>query len=151
MPNLYPDQFLTTTADLPETKVSQVQFGKSWRFDFDTGEFILTPTGKVAESQDVDAWIEWCKKALMTERYRWLVYGRFHGQEFEDLIRRNLNRAGNESEIKRIATDCLMVDPRTKSVDNFKFTWDGDKCFFTCDITNVRGQSANLSRSVVIS
>lgn len=150
VPNLYPEQFLTPSAELPETKVSQVEFGKSWRFDFKTGEFVLSPTGKVAESEGVDAWIEWCKKTLMTERYRWLVYSRNYGQEFEALIRRNLNRAGNESEIKRITTECLMVDPRTKSVDNFQFAWDEDKCYFTCVITSVRGETGTLNGSVVI-
>jgi len=147
MPNLFPTESNATA--LPETKTTRVTFGKSWRFDFQKGEFVLTPTGKVFESTDEDAWLEWCQKAVLTERYRYLIYSRKYGQEFEDLFRRNLNRAGNESEIKRIVTETLKVDPRTASVDNFGFTWDGEQCFFTCTVTSARGTTKALNGKVV--
>ncbi len=150
MANLYPTTTSTTTTELPETQTSQVQFGKSWRFDFDSGDFVLTPAGRVAGCGDEEAWLEWCRKALMTARYRYLVYSRNYGQEFDDLISRHLTRAGNESEIKRIATECLMVDPRTEAVESFTFTWEGDQCFFTCEVSNVRGETGTISGSVVI-
>lgn len=150
MPNLFPVKDVTPLPELNVTPANHIQFGRSWRFDFDNGDFVLTPTGKVAEIQGVDAWLEWCKKALMTARYRFLVYSRNYGQEFDDLISRHLNRAGNESEIKRIATECLMADPRTAAVDNFTFRWDGDQCFFTCKVSNVRGENGNLNGNVVI-
>jgi len=150
VPNLFPTEETATTSE--SAQESQVQFGKSWRFDFDKGEFVLTSTGKVAESEDTDAWLEWCKKALMTPRYRYLVYGRNHGHEFEDLIPRNLSREGNESEIKRMITkETLMVDPPTAAVENFQFTWEGDKVYFTCDVISVRDERKTVSGSVVIS
>jgi hypothetical protein len=135
---------------LPATGV-QVQFGRSWRFDFDRGEFILTPAGRVATSGGADAWPEWCKKALMTPRYRHLVYSRRYGQEFEELIGRHLSREANESEIKRQITECLMLDRRTAAVSGFIFVWNGDEVQFTCTVTNVRDESVNLSGSVVMS
>ncbi|NPV52224.1 MAG: DUF2634 domain-containing protein [Firmicutes bacterium] len=132
------------------TEERQVSFGRSWRFDFDKGEFVLTPTGRVAESEGADAWLEWCQKALMTARYRYMVYSRSYGQEFEELIGRHLTREANESEIRRIATECLMVDPRTASVGNFTFQWDGDTVYFTCEVSNVRGETGTVSGMVVI-
>lgn len=151
MPNLYPTEEVTATSEVTEVSASEVQFGRSWKFDFDAGEFVLTPTGKVQETEDVDAWLEWCQKALQTARYRYLAYGRNYGQEFDDLIGRHLTRAGNESEIKRIVTECLMVDPRTASVENFTFTWEGDVVKFTCEVSNVRGETGTISGEVVIS
>lgn len=150
MPNLFPTEEVTATPEVTEIPANQVQFGRSWKFDFEAGEFVLTPTGKVQETEDVDAWLEWCKKALQTARYRYLAYSRNYGQEFEDLIGRHLTRAGNESEIKRIVTECLMVDPRTAAVENFTFTWEGDQCYFTCEVSNVRGETGTVSGSVVI-
>lgn len=149
MPNLFPTG--GSAAVLPETqnKANQVKFGKSWRFDFETGDFIMTPTGKTMETREEDAWLEWCQKAVLTERYKYLIYSRQYGQEFTDLIRRNLNRAANESEIKRIVTEALKVDPRTASVDNFTFNWDGDQCFFTCQVKSVRGTSGQITGKVV--
>lgn len=146
--NLFPTETVTTNS-IDET-ASQISFGNSWRFDFETGDFVTTGTNKVVETQDIDAWVEWCKKALAIERYRYLVYSRNYGQEFDNLIQKKLNRSGNESEIKRMVTEALMVDPRTAKVDNFNFTWDGDTCYFTCDITNVRGETATIFNEVVI-
>ena len=142
MPNLFPIGS-SSTDSTPETTPS-VQFGRSWRYDFEKGDFVLTPTGKVATSTDTDAWLEWCQKAIRTERYKYLVYSRNYGQEFEDLIARHLPRAANESEIIRIVTETLMVDPRTASVGNFTFRWEGDQCYFTCTVTNVRGQTGTV-------
>lgn len=150
MPNLFPTEGIQTQPETVET-ASEVSFGKSWQFDFDKGEFVLTPAGKVAETSDVDAWLEWCRKALQTARYRYLVYSRNYGQEFDALISRHLSREGNESEIKRITTETLMIDPRTASVGNFKFSWEGDTVYFSCEVANIRGESGTINGQVVIS
>lgn len=144
MPNLFPTREAAAAPEISGAVSGPVKFGKSWRFDFDKGEFVLTPTGRVAESRGADAWLEWCRKALLTARYRFPVYSRNYGQELEDLISRHLTRAGNESEIKRIATDCLMVDPRTAGVENFVFHWEGDRCLFSCEVRNVRGDTGTV-------
>nr|BDD45990.1 hypothetical protein 7 [bacterium]BDD46358.1 hypothetical protein 4 [Pelagibacterales bacterium] len=147
MPKLFPTNEENSTN---ETQDTQVKFGRSWRFDFNKGDFVLTPTGKVAESEDVDSWLEWCHKAIQTSRYRFMAYSHNYGQEFENLIAKQLTGEGNESEIKRIVTETLMVNPRTKRVDNFTFDWDGDRVYFSCDIYNIRDESATLNESVVI-
>lgn len=150
MADLFPAQTVQTTPDPADTTPqTTVTFGKSWRFDFEAGEFVLTPTGKVMETADTDAWLEWCTKALATARYQHLVYSRNYGQEFEDLLSRHLNRAANESEIKRIATEALMVDPRTAAVRNFQFTWEEDRCLFSCEVTNVLEETATISGVVI--
>lgn len=150
MPDLFPTVD-APTAEETKTDPAVVAFGRSWRFDFEKGEFVLIPTGSVATSENAGAWLEWCKKALLTTRYHYLVYSRNHGQEFEALISRHLSREGNESEIRRIATECLKVDPRTAQVASFVFSWESDAVFFTCEVTNVRGESGKVDGSVVIS
>lgn len=147
MPNLFP---ITENDDHTERQERQVQFGRSWRFDYEKGDFVTSPTGKVMGCSGTDAWLEWCKKAILTKRYRHLVYSRNHGQELDDLISRHLTREANELEIKRMVTETLMVDPRTSGVGNFTFRWEGEKCFFTCEITNVRGEKETITESVVI-
>lgn len=124
-------------------------FGRSWAFDFEAGEFALTPTGKVAETRDTDAWVQWCRKALQTERYRHVVYSRDYGQEFADLIGLGLTRSAMESEIARIATETLSVDPRTAAVGPFVFEWEGDVCRFECRIANRRDEETTIQGSVV--
>ncbi|PYI52551.1 DUF2634 domain-containing protein [Paenibacillus flagellatus] len=153
MPNLFP---ITGGSPNPTPGTAnessgggQVKFGRSWRFDYEAGDFVLTPTGTVATCTDADAWLEWCKKALCTERYTYLAYSRQYGHEFDELIPRNLTRQANELEIARIATETLKTDPRTSRVDGFSFTWEGERCYFQCEVTNVRGQKARMEGSVV--
>lgn len=147
MANLFPT---ATPAEEPVAAESeQVFFGRSWRFDFEAGEFVTTPTGKVAGSEGKEAWIEWCKKALLTERYRYLVYSRNYGQEYAELIRSGLPRSAIEMEIQRITTETLMSDPRTANVDNFTYEWDGEGCYFSCIVSNVREETAEIQGRAV--
>lgn len=150
MPNLFPLGLSDDENQIDIVQEEQVTFGKTWRFDFDKGDFVLSPIGSFMKLSDVDAWVEWCRKAVRTSRFRFIAYDGVYGQEFNDLISRHLTRAGNESEIKRIITETLMVDPRTASVDNFTIEWSGDAVYFTFEITNIREESATVTESVVM-
>lgn len=138
MPNLFPAEQVTTSTE--ETQTSQVKFGRSFIFDFEKGDFVITPTGKVAEADGTEAYRQWAHKALLVPRYRHPIYSRNYGQEFEELLRRNFTRPGNESEIKRMVTETLMVDPRTSSLENFVFDWQEDAVYFTFAVTTAQGE-----------
>lgn len=150
MANLFPENIENNWKEGPpeETTETQISFGRSWQFDFKSGDFVMTPTRKVAAADEKAAWVMWCQKAIRTPRYRHLIYSRDHGEEFDDLIGRGYSRAFIESEIQRIVTETLMVDPRTADVDDFSFNWGGDACYFTCQITNVRDEEALIEGSV---
>ncbi|WP_068784769.1 DUF2634 domain-containing protein [Paenibacillus phocaensis] len=152
MANLFPemvaDSWSAVLPDGQESLMDAVTFGRSWRFDFGAGEFVMTPTGKIALADEIAAWKVWCEKAIRTPRYRHLIYSRAYGQEFESLIGQGYSRAVQESEIRRIATETLMVDPRTLSVDGFVFDWREDGCRFTCRVKNVREDELLVEGSV---
>ncbi|AWB45317.1 DUF2634 domain-containing protein [Paenibacillus sp. CAA11] len=157
MPELFPEDMefyddlaASKNGDLTEPAAQPVPFGRSWRFDYDAGEFVLTPTGKAAVAAGTDAWLEWCRKVLHTPRYRHLIYSRSYGHELDELLGSGLTRAAYESEIRRMVEEALLADPRTASVDGFAFTWAGETCSFTCRVTSERDESASLSGSVVI-
>lgn len=153
MPNLFPasDNGSAPTSAIRPGAAVQAKFGRSWRFDYDRGDFVTTPTGKVAESTDAEAWLEWCKKAIRTERYTYLAYSRGYGQEYDEIIPRNLTRQEVESELVRMTTEALKTDPRTDRVGPFSFEWDGERCLFQCELTNVRQQKSRIDGSVVTS
>ncbi|MDU2243082.1 MAG: DUF2634 domain-containing protein [Paenibacillus sp.] len=152
MANLFPeavgDSWLAAGLDEQESVGDAVAFGRSWRFDFDAGEFVMTPTGKIAPADEIAAWKMCCEKAIRTPRYRHLIYSRAYGQEFEELIGQGYSRAVQESEIRRIATETLMVDPRTLSVDGFVFDWREDGCRFACRVKNIREDELLVEGSV---
>ncbi len=150
MANIFPEDVEDdwTESGGEDSTVEEVTFGRSWRFDFDVGDFVMTPTRKVAAADETAAWMMWCEKAIRTPRYRHLIYSREHGEEFDDLIGKGYSRAIQESEIQRMVTETLTVDPRTASVGNFTFEWRDDACYFACRITNVRDEEAVLEGSV---
>lgn len=146
MSNLFPTEKIEI---IPEPGEQPVKFGRSWKFDFDSGEFLVTPTGHIAPANALEAFTEWCQKALLTPRYHYPIYGRGYGHEFGDLIGSSYPRPVAESEMKRIVTSTLMVDPRTGSVDNFVFSWEGDTLFFTCVVTTINSDQITVSAKVV--
>lgn len=121
---------------------------RTYLYDFNKQEFVRTTTGKFATVEDDMAWLEWCKKAILTERWRYIIYTSDYGQELEDLIGMSLPKSVIESEIQRIITECLKVNSLTESVENFTFKWEGDSVYFTCEVTNINGFTAKLEGEI---
>ena len=145
MANLFPTTGVPVT---PGVKLNRkVKFGRSWVFDFDEGEFRTTPTGKVEEANETQAYYEWCQKALLTIRYRHVIYSSDYGSELDKLFRSALSQAAIESEIARMVTETLMVDPRTGTVGDFVFTWLEDNVAFDCVVVTAKGVQMGLSGS----
>lgn len=149
MADLFPQHsaFVWEAEDFSET-VDTVSFGRSWKFDFDAGDFVLTPTGRFAAADGKESWIQWCEKALRSPRYRHLIYSRNYGHEFEDLIGSGYDREMIESEVMRMAAEALMIDPRTDRVEQFQFDWERDRLRFSCSVTNIHDESQLLESEV---
>lgn len=125
MPSLYP------AFDMPELIEQQQaepapRYGKSWLFDFAKGDFVVDGAGRVAWADGHRAWAHWCVKAVLTERFGYLVYGPGYGCELEQ-ARRQFSRQAVESELERVITEALLADPRTEMVRDFSFEWQGDE------------------------
>lgn len=150
--NLFPegDDMIWTDATDPEVLEGiGAVFGRSWRYDFEAGEFVMSPIRKITVADEKEAWVIWCEKAIRTPRYRHLIYTRDYGSELEELIGKGYDRSLQESEIQRMVTETLLADARTDNVDQFLFAWEGEACRFSCRITNVRDETENIE-SVVI-
>lgn len=149
MPDLFPTVGTAEATYIDEVASDTVNYGKTVQFDFEKHEFILSPTGRQKTVISSDAWGEWCVKALCSERYKYLIYSDNYGEEIDTLLGKSYPRKVVESEIRRMVKDCLMVDKRTASVDNFKFTWIDDGIMFSCDVKNTIGETMTISRKVV--
>jgi len=145
MANLFPTTGVPVT---PGARLNRkVKFGTSWIFDFDEGEFRKTPSLKIEEADELTAYYEWCQKALLTMRYRHVIYSSDYGSELHKLFRSALSREAIESEIARMVTETLMVDPRTGSVGGFSFMWLEDNVAFDCQVVTAKGVQLDLSGS----
>ena len=120
--NLYP------TADIPEFTPESDNYDTTYmpslKWDLAAGDFVRTPSNKVPQSEGTEAYKIWCVKAVYTERYACLAYSDDIGTEMEDAVSFDDENAV-ELAIQRTIIEALMVNPRTVSVENFKFTWNG--------------------------
>ncbi|MFD1885919.1 DUF2634 domain-containing protein [Paenibacillus wenxiniae] len=152
MANLFPstDDFIWGDEEaVAAADRSEVEFGRSWRYDYDAGDFVMTPSGRVAVADSKEAWVQWCHKALLTPRYRHVIYSRDYGSELDTLIGTGQGRAVLESELTRMVTEALLVDARTAAVDQFAFTWADDHCQMTCRVTSVQDDVEILESEVI--
>ena len=75
----------------------------SFKFDFDTGEFVLDSAGDVVTVSGIEALKQWVQKILRTQYNRYKLYnGTYYGSNIEDLvIGKSYNMDFAESELTR--------------------------------------------------
>ena len=125
MSNLYPVFEMPELMEQQQTELAP-RYGKSWLFDFKTGDFVIDGAGKVIQTDGHTAWAQWCVKTVLTERFAYLAYSQNYGAEIEAALRQP-SRQAVEAELERAITEALLVDPRTEMVRDFRFTWEGDQ------------------------
>lgn len=126
MPNLFPENIDFEKNNIEELEEPIIDFKGSYLFDFKTGEFVKNPDGSIVRANDLEAYLQWCYKAMATPRYK-LAYSDLYGQEFKSIIGSSLSKPAIELEIKRMTIETLMVHPRTRDVTNFNFKWSENK------------------------
>ncbi len=142
MPSLYP------AFDMPELIEQQQaepapRYGKSWLFDFAKGDFVVDGAGRVAWADGHRAWVQWCMKTVLTERFAYLIYSWDYGTEIESALRQP-SRKVVEAELERAMTEALLVDPRTQVVRDFRFTWEADQLKVAFTVEPVVGDPERL-------
>ncbi len=90
---------------------------------------------RIVESDGRNGYQIWCLKMSQTERFRCLSYrgciGDMLGVEMENATFDDDHKTV-ESMMKRTITEAFMVNPRTLSVSDFEFEWDGDTVYGKC-------------------
>lgn len=142
MVSLYP------TFDMPELAEQRrgrpkPEYPGSYGFDFEKGEFARDGAGRVRAADGREAWKQWCVKAVLTQRFAFLAYGRAYGTEVDEALR-NPTRAAVEMDVERTITEALLADPRTEKVGGFAFEWAGDQLWVSFMATPVVGPPARI-------
>lgn len=150
--NLFPDESVFEDIDFTEEEPEESldDFKKSYAYDFEKGDFIRGPDGKILLVDRLEAYIQWCQKSLLTKRLKHLSYTDVYGQEYYTLIGENLSKGAIELEVERMTREALMVHPYTKEVENFTFTWNQNKeeLYFTFDVTTVLDELFTLDHYI---
>lgn len=142
MPNLYP------VFEMPELMEQQQEqpepeYPESYLFDFEKGDFVRDAAGRIAVANGHRAWVQWCVKTVLTERFACLAYSRNYGAEIEQAIRQP-DRALVEMEIERTITEALMADSRTELVRDFSFRWRADELYVSFTVVPVIGEPVRI-------
>jgi len=91
-------------------------YPEEFEIDFSTGKL----TGrKVAGSK---ALAVWAYLALQIDRGEFYTYSEDYGCELKDLIGYRYSQEFLQSEIKRMITDCLTVNPYISDIENLEIT-----------------------------
>lgn len=98
---------------------AEPQYAPSIRFDFKTGDFVITPKGRLELSTGKEAYIQWCQKQLHTERFSHSAYTADIGVELETAMHQP-TEAAVRSAIERTITEALLVNKKTEYVSRFE-------------------------------
>lgn len=113
-----------------------VEYRKSVAFDLEKGDFVLDGSNRMLLSNGIDAFKMWCYKIAITKRYACIAYGDEIGIELEEAII-DQEQEVVELELERAITEALLVNPRTESVQNFSFVWNGDEVFCSFQVKGI--------------
>ena len=129
MPNLYPTFNLPTISKPLRTKEEDF-YKPAPLFDFEKGDFVLDGAGRLVMATGKEAYIQWCIKACITERYTKMAYSDKYGVEIAAAIKEPDRQAVQSAIIKTI-TEALMVHPATEYVRQFQVRWDSEHVYVT--------------------
>ena len=115
---------------------------KEYAGDFETDKFRYDGNGNHILLTGNEALEVWIYKALKTERFSYLAYSWGYGIELKPFIGKVMSVEERYSELKRVITECLMVNPYIKSIDSFSFAEDkhGEAVHLTIRLTTIYGE-----------
>ena len=76
-------------------------------------------------------------KALSTEQYEYPIYSFQYGIAWKQLI--GEDRSYVRAELRRMVEELVMRDDRIQSVDSFEFSFSGDSCHCSFDVSSIYG------------
>ncbi|MCL2087662.1 MAG: DUF2634 domain-containing protein [Oscillospiraceae bacterium] len=114
-------------------------------WDFESGEFVLNGARQPVYGTGYDAWVLWCSKAILTQRWAHFAYSGNSGIEAREAFSEP-DRQSQESALERTITEALLADPleRTQQVKDFRFLWGVDSLEINCVIVGNEGNSAAI-------
>ena len=95
---------------------------QEYAWDFERDCFLYDVNGRHILLSGNPALEVWIYKALKTERFEYLAYSWQYGIELKPFIGKVMGAQERYSELRRVITECLMVNPYIRSIDSFSIT-----------------------------
>lgn len=136
MPRIFPDYVAIAVPQDVSITIDPPVVGDSPAFDFNTGEFMLDPYGRIGLQSGREAIIAWIRKTLVTPRFAHRIYPEWYGS---DLTRISGKTLAIVAEIEKNIKESLLVDRRIIEVGNFASLVEQDRVTTTCNVVTVLG------------
>ncbi len=107
---------------------------KTYKLDLNKGRIIGIVDGQEAVQQAI-------RKALITPRFKCLIYDNQYGSEIEEAVTTNdATREYIRSVVPGFVEDCLKPDSRILGVSNFGFDFREDGAYISFDADTIFGK-----------
>lgn len=106
---------------------------RTYMLDFESGQI----KEKLIDGQE--AIRQSIQKAVLTARYRYLIYNSQYGCEIETLLGQDISPQLLHSEITRVITEAIKEDDRIQAVEQFRIERASDKLFVTFTVITAEG------------
>lgn len=125
-------------------------FGFTWKFDYEAGEFLKQGSGnQLIKIDGREAFAEWCNNVLHIERFSSYIYSDQIGVEFAQLVREAEGAEVAASMLLSIVTEALSVHDRFDSIEDFAAGVDDNGVVqINMTIKTTDGSSVDLETSV---
>jgi Protein of unknown function (DUF2634) len=118
-------------------------FGRSWFFDFETGQFVR-PGNDPAKTYELDTLKMWVQTALLTRRFGDLIHSEDFGLEmYQDVIGKRLT-GEVIADLRAAITAALLVHDRIADVGRFSFDQDPAEDFAFVSFTVTTDQAEEV-------
>ena len=107
---------------------------KTYRLDLDKGRILGFVDGQEAVRQAI-------RKAIITPRFKCLIYDNQYGSEIEDaVVAKDATREYIEAVVPEFVKDCLRPDTRILDVYNFSFEFVRETAYISFDCDTIFGE-----------
>lgn len=107
----------------PVTEDPPMPFGRTWRFDWENGQFVQSGQSPV-DAIGLEAVAEWCEMAIHTARYSSPIFTDEFGMERPDEVIGEFAVGEVLADYQRNLIEALMVHERIASIENVELRWD---------------------------
>ena len=143
------DKNLFPVFDVPDTLAEEIEekerYAPAPMWDIERGDFVTDGAQRALYGSGYDAWVLWCSKSILTQRWAHDAYSINIGIEAEQAFSET-DRKAAESAFERTITEALLADPmgRTVQVRDFTFRWEADSLWIECAVFGRDGSTASI-------
>jgi len=147
--NLFP--VFDVPATLTEDETPKAQYYPAPLWDVARGDFVLNGARQPLYGTGYEAWVLWCTKTILTQRWAHLGYSDNAGIEANEAFKEP-DRAATSSAFERTITEAFLADPmgRTIQVKDFEIKWRADSLYITCTVVGQNGNTAVIEAALKI-